>query len=117
MRKLKPFAGLQKVLCVLIQISIAITIVAVMTDLYDIYSYIKLPRVGDFNDIVLPADVIISIVGLVQVGLGIFLIITFLRWIYRTNKNLRYLSGEQMKFTPDWSVGWFFIPIANVYKP
>jgi hypothetical protein len=38
-------------------------------------------------------------------------------WIYRANKNLGTLSGEQMRFTPGWSVGWYFIPIANLYKP
>lgn len=38
-------------------------------------------------------------------------------WIYRMNKNARALGAEGMKFTPGWAVGWYFIPIANLWKP
>jgi hypothetical protein len=38
------------------------------------------------------------------------------RWIYRTNANAHLLSDE-MTITPGWSVGWFFIPFANLVKP
>jgi len=27
------------------------------------------------------------------------------------------LSGHPMSFTPGWSVGWYFVPIANLFKP
>jgi hypothetical protein len=48
----------------------------------------------------------------------IFQIIMFLMWVYRMNKNTRALAPEaKMKYTPAWSVGWFFIPIANLWKP
>jgi hypothetical protein len=65
----------------------------------------------------LPSDVVTGIVGLAQFILAIITGITFLRWIYRSNNNLRALSGESMTFTPGWSVGWYFIPIANLWKP
>lgn len=39
-------------------------------------------------------------------------------WIYRMNKSTRALNPAiSMRFTPGWSVGWIFIPIANVWKP
>ena len=38
------------------------------------------------------------------------------RWIYRTNANAHALSSE-MTITPGWAVGWYFIPIANLFKP
>ena len=31
--------------------------------------------------------------------------------------NLGALSGQRLSFTPSWSVGWYFIPIANLFKP
>ena len=43
--------------------------------------------------------------------------IVFLFWIYRANYNARKLGAEGMKFTPGWSVGWYFVPIANLWKP
>jgi len=60
---------------------------------------------------------ITGIVRLIQIIIFIILGVTFFRWIYRTNKNLHTLSGDQITFTPRWSVGWYFIPIANLFKP
>ncbi|HET9638693.1 MAG TPA: DUF4328 domain-containing protein [Allosphingosinicella sp.] len=38
------------------------------------------------------------------------------RWIYRTNANAHLLSDD-MTITPGWSVGWFFVPLANLVQP
>jgi hypothetical protein len=38
-------------------------------------------------------------------------------WIYRANYNARQLGATGMTFTPGWAVGWYFIPIANLWKP
>lgn len=43
--------------------------------------------------------------------------ILIFKWIHRCNKNVRALGSKQMKFSPGWSVGWFFVPIANLFKP
>jgi hypothetical protein len=37
-------------------------------------------------------------------------------WIYRANANA-HLFGSEMSITPGWSVGWFFIPFANLVMP
>lgn len=42
---------------------------------------------------------------------------TILRWIYRANQNARLLGAEGMTFTPGWSVGWYFVPVAYLWKP
>lgn len=44
-------------------------------------------------------------------------LILFLVWIYFTVRYLYRLSYGRMRFTPGWSVGWFLIPIANLWKP
>jgi hypothetical protein len=44
-------------------------------------------------------------------------VIVFCRWIYRANGNARALGAIGMEFTPGWSVGWYFIPIASLWKP
>ncbi|MDH7482968.1 MAG: DUF4328 domain-containing protein [Armatimonadota bacterium] len=43
--------------------------------------------------------------------------ILILKWIYRANFNARQLGASEMQFTPGWSIGWYFIPIANLWKP
>lgn len=51
--------------------------------------------------------------------MGIFLItgISFLRWIHRANLNSRGFTATDMRFTPGWSVGWYFIPILSLVRP
>ena len=44
-------------------------------------------------------------------------VILFCMWVYRANANARALGAEEMRFSPGWSVGWFFIPIANLFVP
>ena len=39
-------------------------------------------------------------------------------WIYRIASNTRFLAGaNKMEYTPGWAVGWYFVPIANFWKP
>jgi hypothetical protein len=45
------------------------------------------------------------------------LVVIFCIWIYRANYNARQLGATDMKFSPGWAVGWYFIPIANLWKP
>lgn len=59
---------------------------------------------------VLPATGVLNVVAVVVAG------ITVLRWIYRASRNAHAL-GPAMTVTPGWSVGWFFVPIANLWKP
>lgn len=58
--------------------------------------------------------------GLIGLGyLGVFIVtgIAFLKWIYRANLNCRGFGVEGMKFTPGWSIGYYFIPFLNLVRP
>lgn len=44
-------------------------------------------------------------------------VVVFSCWIVRANRNARALGAVGMTFTPGWSVGWFFVPIASLWKP
>lgn len=114
---IKPLATLTRLLRVLLKVNIGILTVAVFADVYGWVEYSKLSPDVDANDTLLPSDVLNMVVGLVQLLLAVFLGVTFLRWIYRANKNLHVLSSGPMTFSPGWSVGWYFIPIANFFKP
>jgi len=115
--ELKPHGKLTRTLQILLKITIVVTAIAIAVGFYDLYSYSTLPSGVEANDNMLSSDVVNGIVGIIQIVLAIVTGITFLRWIYRSNKNLHALSGESMTFTPGWSVGWYFIPIANLWKP
>lgn len=44
-------------------------------------------------------------------------IVLFCMWVYRANKNAHALGAAKMQFTPGWAVGYYFIPILNLFKP
>jgi hypothetical protein len=48
----------------------------------------------------------------------VFLVCGFLclKWIYRVSLNAHSMASD-MKTTPGWGVGWFFVPIGNLWKP
>ena len=43
--------------------------------------------------------------------------VVILRWIYRARACVDALEATGMHFTPGWSIGWYFVPIANLWKP
>lgn len=114
---LKPLTGLTKTLRVLLMINIAVYATAVLGGFFEYQAYMNLPTDVDLSGTVIPAEIVTVIIGLLQMILFIILAIVFLRWIYRMNKNLGALSGQPMRFTPGWSVGWYFIPFACLFKP
>jgi len=44
-------------------------------------------------------------------------VIVWCIWQHHTQVNAVVLSGGGLGFTPGWAVGWWFIPIANLWKP
>ncbi len=38
-------------------------------------------------------------------------------WIFRANRNARALSPRALENSAGWAVGWFFVPIASLWKP
>jgi hypothetical protein len=39
-----------------------------------------------------------------------------LKWIYRVTMNSHTLASG-LNVSPPWSIGWYFVPFANLYKP
>jgi hypothetical protein len=58
-----------------------------------------------------------SIVSLFQVALYLFTMVIFGCWIVRANKNVNALGAINLPITPGWAVGYFFIPILNLFRP
>jgi hypothetical protein len=56
-------------------------------------------------------------VGLSTLPVYVATAVLFCMWVFRANKNARALGAQAMTFTPGWSVGWFFVPIMNLFRP
>jgi hypothetical protein len=58
-----------------------------------------------------------QVIAGVQIFLWVPAIIASLTWIRRANQSARARGAVGMRFTPNWSIGWYFIPIANLWIP
>ncbi|MDQ4087212.1 MAG: DUF4328 domain-containing protein [Pseudomonadota bacterium] len=54
---------------------------------------------------------------LLQTVLFMVLAAVTLRWIYLANANARALGATDMMVSPGWAVGWFFVPLMNLFMP
>jgi hypothetical protein len=64
-------------------------------------------------------DPLSTLFAFVSLGYFVVLLVSIVlvaMWIYRAHANLR-AAGMDVEFTPGWAVGWYFIPIANLFKP
>lgn len=58
-----------------------------------------------------------AIVGLVDGLLALITVVFFSMWIYRAAANVVAAGIPGFEYTPSWAVGWFFVPIANLFRP
>ena len=58
-----------------------------------------------------------SLVAALELLIQIFTIVFFLIWLNRSNKNLTPLRVPSIEYSSGWSVGWWFVPFANLVKP
>jgi hypothetical protein len=62
-------------------------------------------------------EAIDGLAGLLNLVVRVALIIAFCLWIYQAHKNLTLLGTRGLTYTPGWAVGWFFIPIMQLFRP
>jgi hypothetical protein len=56
-------------------------------------------------------------VGLVYLLVIIVCVVYWLMWVHRTYRNLRPLGADGLNYSPGWAVGYYFIPIMNLFRP
>jgi Domain of unknown function (DUF4328) len=61
--------------------------------------------------------VAIGLVSIIEILVRLIIIVLFLVWLYKAFKNLPALGANSLEFSPGWAVGWWFVPIANLFKP
>jgi hypothetical protein len=58
-----------------------------------------------------------GLIGVVTVAVILVTGIVFLTWLHRAARNLTALGATGLRFTPGWSVGYWFVPILNLWRP
>lgn len=57
------------------------------------------------------------IIAAIQVLVWLAVAFLWAFWTFKSNKLVRSLGAKDMKYSPGWSVGWYFIPFLNLIKP
>lgn len=105
LRKLALFAQIAAIVVAVTSASSAISVAVYLNDawpdeLIGTADYHGLDRVVDFDAVALLSSWFV-------VG----------AWIYRAHANLQLTDVPSTEFTPGWAIGWFAVPIANLFKP
>lgn len=113
--------ALTKSLKVLLYVSIAVDVISLLSGGFE-FQLLRDIRDGRIASASIDAaadanDTRQQVIGIVMFLLYLVTGICFLVWIHRANSNARALGAQDMKFTPGWAVGWYFIPVANLWKP
>lgn len=59
----------------------------------------------------------VSLIGKIWIYTSIFAAIPFLLWVYTAYANLLALGVKDSKFSTGNAIGWFFVPIFNLFRP
>jgi hypothetical protein len=57
------------------------------------------------------------LLGSIEIPVEAAGMLLFLIWVYRVSSNAWALQPSGLQYTPRWSVGWFFVPVAGLYVP
>ena len=110
----RAMAGLTKPLKVLLGLGVVMSVVA----LWSSFMQAELLNRGIFDAAEAESnDAREQIVGIVQLVLYALTVVVFGCWIVRANRNVRASGAKGLRFTPGWAVGYFFVPILNLWKP
>jgi hypothetical protein len=106
---------------ILLYVSIAADVAGLISDLLEFRLLNEIKNASTMSpSLTAAADASDSrqqILGIIRLALLVVTGVCFLVWIHRANANVRALGAQGMTFSPGWSVGWYFIPIANMWKP
>ncbi len=115
--KLKPLEGMTKAALILIKLEIVALTFSILAEIYSWYDYTFADSSINVDEELVVSDIVGLVFVLPLIGVIITSFVIYLIWLYRVNNNLHVHSEKKLHFTPGWCVGWYFIPIACLFKP
>ena len=97
---------------------LVISPVAIVSDL-SVLRYLKAIDAGEPVDEGKAAEIDgrQTVIGLGQAGLYLICAVAFLVWFHRAHKNLSAGGLRDLRYSPGWAVGGFFVPFLNLVRP
>lgn len=92
---------------------LATKLVGVLRQTENLETFNLFTYVSDLNDV--QQMTLLSVI--IQISAIVLAAVFFLMWIFRGTKSLWSAGLPDLKTTPGWSVGWWFIPVAWWFMP
>ena len=112
----RPLAGRSLWAQLLLGASALVSLVALLSDLATRGVVTREPALITYADLQ-AIDDRDSLIGIATVAVILVTGIVFLTWVHRAARNLTELGATDLRFTPGWSVGYWFVPILNLWRP
>jgi hypothetical protein len=110
--------GVAFVIAAGLSVYVLISLAGAILDISQIESLSNTPRGLRMPSIELTAsEAATLLIRVLLIGIAMVTGVFFLIWIYRAHKNLRALGATDLKYSPGWAIGGFFIPVLNVVRP
>jgi len=110
--------SLSVIVIVVFSVLLATTIVSAVSDYFQIELLNRIITGSQFTMSEVDAnDDRQALIGITYLIINLVVIIMFLIWFHRAHRNLRALGANDLKYSPGWAVGGFFIPIWNLFRP
>lgn len=107
-----PLASRARAAIVVTWIVIAFSIASLIADVLVAQGTVDLES-GNFGLL----DIFVTIGYLGFTASFLLSVILVAMWIHRGHARLLAYGADGLEYTPGWAVGWYFVPIANLFKP
>jgi hypothetical protein len=116
-RSFKRIEGLGRVLGTLLTVGILVDAVNILVTFLEVRTLERLRQGEASSQEALDAIDRSGVVGIVVAAVSVGTIVIWLVWQHRGQANLHSLAIPWLTFSPGWAVGWWLIPVANLWKP
>jgi hypothetical protein len=106
-----------KVLRILLVVNIVLIFISMIGEIIAIGVYSDMTNAIPSDEESLMAEGLAGIADSLLLPVYFATVIVFCMWIHRIYKNLPLLGAKNLRMTPGWAVGWYFVPFANLVKP
>jgi hypothetical protein len=97
---------------------VAVEIAALVADVGRVGITNRILRADTVSDgEVTASDTFVQLTAVLEIAVMIACAVLFLSWLHRVVANGPALGGRELRYTPGWAVGWWFVPVLNLVRP
>jgi len=101
----------------LLVVTLGLCVIGIASDLSEVVLFFQATTRGISDADAAANDSRQWLIGMLHLVSFLGTSLAFLSWLHRANQNLPSLGNRDLKYTPGWAVGGFFVPFLNLVQP